>query len=141
MMDFETELFSFRNSIQDCIDNADLVIGHAGRLLCLFVFDSLKQTIVIVILGAGTSLEVLRKGKPFLIVANENLMDNHQEELAAELADNNYAHLASVATLPAKLREFQETKFAQLQPFPEQNEGLFVNFIQNIYKTKIMKEN
>lgn len=68
-------------------------------------------------------------------------MDNHQEELAVELADNNYAHLSSVNTLPSKLIEFQETKFSQLQPFPGKNDNLFVNFIQNVYKTKIMKEN
>ncbi|EDQ93015.1 uncharacterized protein MONBRDRAFT_13897 [Monosiga brevicollis MX1] len=64
------ETFDFKPSLQQEILNADLVIGHAG---------------------AGTILETLEAGKPMIIVVNEELMHNHQIELAQAMADSGHA--------------------------------------------------
>ncbi|KAI0979648.1 hypothetical protein GJ496_001293 [Pomphorhynchus laevis] len=57
----------FKSSIGDILEDADLVISHAG---------------------SGTLLETLRSRKPTKLVAvcNNDLMDNHQIELANKLA-------------------------------------------------------
>ncbi|CCU78297.1 UDP-GlcNAc transferase/Catalytic component/ALG13 [Blumeria hordei DH14] len=53
--------------------------------------------------GAGTILETLRLGLPLVVVPNTSLLDNHQEELAAELEMQGYATKASVANLPTAI--------------------------------------
>lgn len=59
------ELWRSRESLDAEYRRADLVIGHAG---------------------AGTILEVLRLGKPLIVVPNPTLLHNHQTELAGALA-------------------------------------------------------
>jgi beta-1,4-N-acetylglucosaminyltransferase len=44
-----------------------------------------------VTLGAGSCLEVLAANKPLIIVVNEDLMDNHQMELASQLYSDGHA--------------------------------------------------
>uniref|UniRef100_A0A0R3RWA5 UDP-N-acetylglucosamine transferase subunit ALG13 n=1 Tax=Elaeophora elaphi TaxID=1147741 RepID=A0A0R3RWA5_9BILA len=58
------DYYRYKNDILQDIAEADLIVGHAG---------------------AGTCLEVLRYKKPFVVVVNEELMDNHQWELAERL--------------------------------------------------------
>lgn len=40
--------------------------------------------------GTGTILDVMRLDCPLVVVANPDLMDNHQEELAETMADFEY---------------------------------------------------
>ena len=63
------ESYDFKPTLDDDLDAADLIISHAG---------------------AGSILETLRRKKQLIVVVNDQLMDNHQLELAEELADRKY---------------------------------------------------
>ncbi|OLL24845.1 UDP-N-acetylglucosamine transferase subunit alg13 [Neolecta irregularis DAH-3] len=67
--DIQISGFSYSSSLDEEMKNADLVISHAG---------------------SGSILEALRLGKKLIVVANQNLMDNHQMELADRLSENHY---------------------------------------------------
>jgi beta-1,4-N-acetylglucosaminyltransferase len=86
--------FDLKPSITDDIQNADLVISHAG---------------------AGSCIEVLRAHKPLLVVINESLMDNHQLELAEKLQEENYLLYTTVDQLPERLKEISTHKFKKYE--------------------------
>ena len=50
--------------------------------------------------GSGSIFETLRLAKPLIVVVNEDLMDNHQSELAEELAERKHLYCARPHTLP-----------------------------------------
>ncbi|KAL5716643.1 N-acetylglucosaminyldiphosphodolichol N-acetylglucosaminyltransferase [Ranunculus cassubicifolius] len=72
------DYFTFSSSIADYLKSASLVISHAG---------------------SGSIFESLRLGKPLIVVVNEDLMDNHQSELAEELAERKHLFCGSPQTL------------------------------------------
>ncbi|XP_020102702.1 UDP-N-acetylglucosamine transferase subunit ALG13 homolog [Ananas comosus] len=73
------DYFTFSPSIADFLRSASLIINHAG---------------------SGSIFETLRFGKPLIVVVNEDLMDNHQSELAEELAaDRKHLFCARPQTL------------------------------------------
>ncbi|KAJ0965552.1 hypothetical protein J5N97_026690 [Dioscorea zingiberensis] len=72
------DYFTFSPSIADHLKSASLIISHAG---------------------SGSIFETLRLGKPLIVVVNEDLMDNHQSELAEELADRKHLFCANPQTL------------------------------------------
>ncbi|KAF8136631.1 glycosyltransferase family 1 protein [Boletus edulis] len=90
----DIEAWKFKPSIQDEIERADLVISHAG---------------------SGTILDVLRSGKPLIVVPNPTLMDNHQEELALQLDRLGHLRATSVDDLPKTIGSFDANA---LVPFP-----------------------
>ncbi|XP_076417764.1 UDP-N-acetylglucosamine transferase subunit ALG13 isoform X7 [Peromyscus maniculatus bairdii] len=61
---FTLDVYRYKDSLKEDLQQADLVISHAG---------------------AGSCLESLEKGKPLVVVVNEKLMNNHQLELAKQL--------------------------------------------------------
>ncbi|KAJ3691240.1 hypothetical protein LUZ61_020404 [Rhynchospora tenuis] len=65
----EVDYFTFSPTIADHLKSASLVISHAG---------------------SESIFETLRLGKPLVVVLNEDLMDNHQAELAEELASRKH---------------------------------------------------
>ncbi|KAF9595651.1 hypothetical protein IFM89_001552 [Coptis chinensis] len=67
------DYFTFSSSIADNLKSASLVISHAG---------------------SGSIFETLRLRKPLIVVVNEDLMDNHQSELAEELAARKHLFCA-----------------------------------------------
>ncbi|KAK9163937.1 hypothetical protein Syun_004839 [Stephania yunnanensis] len=58
-----------------------------------------KVTFLSCISGSGSIFETLRLGKPLIVVVNEGLMDNHQSELAEELAERKHLLCARPQTL------------------------------------------
>jgi beta-1,4-N-acetylglucosaminyltransferase len=67
--------FRYAPTLEERIDEASLVISHAG---------------------AGSIFESLRAGKRLIAVPNSALMDNHQEELCVHLQGKGYLDVAAV---------------------------------------------
>lgn len=64
-----------------------VVISHAGmqcRGICVATAQLMRE------LGSGSILDALRIGVPLIVVPNPDLLDNHQVELAEELASQGY---------------------------------------------------
>uniref|UniRef100_A0A0E0JZN4 Glycosyl transferase family 28 C-terminal domain-containing protein n=1 Tax=Oryza punctata TaxID=4537 RepID=A0A0E0JZN4_ORYPU len=80
----QVDYFTFSPSIADYIWHASLVISHAG---------------------SGSIFETLRHSKPLIVVVNEDLMDNHQSELAEELATRRHLFCARPQTLGETIQE------------------------------------
>lgn len=103
----QTEYFHKRKSIHSLLKKASLVICHAG---------------------VGTVMETLRLKTPVIVVANNSLMDNHQTELAEELARRNYIHYCPTEkTLLTTLL----TELRQLEPYTETEKTLFSGLLSN----------
>uniref|UniRef100_A0A914HCG8 UDP-N-acetylglucosamine transferase subunit ALG13 n=1 Tax=Globodera rostochiensis TaxID=31243 RepID=A0A914HCG8_GLORO len=101
-------LFDYLPSIKEHFQNADLIIGHAG---------------------AGTCLEALECGKPFIAVINNSLMDNHQAELAEKLAEDG--HL--LFTTPNELAQsLAKPTLFKLKPFEKADPLIFRQFVENL---------
>lgn len=64
------DFFSFSNSFSQYIDNADIIITHAG---------------------AGTVFELLEKHKKCIVIPNYERIDQHQSDLASFIEKNNLA--------------------------------------------------
>lgn len=105
----DIEIFKIKESIEHEICNADLVIGHAG---------------------AGTCLQTLKAGKKLVVVVNDELMDNHQMELADKLSEEGYIHV----TFCSSITEFLDSDFnlKNLKPFPEGQGHDYVKYIDKI---------
>ncbi|XP_033167387.1 UDP-N-acetylglucosamine transferase subunit ALG13 homolog [Drosophila mauritiana] len=105
----QIEQYKFRPNIED-VKSADLIIGHAG---------------------AGTCMDILNNHKPGLIVINDTLMDNHQLELAKQLAAENYLYYCKVTDLDAQLATLD---FTALKPYETNPENLskFVSAINQL---------
>lgn len=77
---FQLIAFPFSNAISEVISNCDLVISHAGT---------------------GSIIDSLRLERSLIVVTNDNLMDNHQEEVASELAKLGCCCKISIADIYA----------------------------------------
>jgi len=64
-----------------------VVISHAGMRLLEGIYPSYKLTKGT---GSGSILDALRIAVPLVVVPNPSLLDNHQVELAEELAAQGY---------------------------------------------------
>ena len=103
----KVEWYRFKESLSPDMTESALLISHAG---------------------AGSILEGLRLRKLLLVVVNDQLMHNHQQELAHALAEQK--HL--VATTPSRLRdELQQMleKPPALLPYPDADPTLFPRFL------------
>ncbi|KAI5966657.1 ALG13 [Candida theae] len=99
----EVTAFPFSPQIQDYIQQADIVISHAGT---------------------GSIIDTLRSQKKLIVVVNDQLMDNHQEEIADEFVKLKYCvkynfnddfARALTAVLKQEFEKFQENDGSILQ--------------------------
>ncbi|KAG2239046.1 hypothetical protein Bca4012_023817 [Brassica carinata] len=89
------DYFTFSSSIADYIRSASLVISHAG---------------------SGSIFETLKLGKPLIVVVNEDLMDNHQCELAEELEERKHLYCARPHTLHQTLTKMELESLLRYTP-------------------------
>ncbi|KAK3915570.1 UDP-N-acetylglucosamine transferase subunit ALG13-like protein [Frankliniella fusca] len=104
----KVECYRFKDSIVKDIKDADLVISHAG---------------------AGTCLEVLERNKKLIVVINEELMDNHQTELADKLFKENHVFCCTPASL---CRLIQSMDFTHIRPFPPGETLTIAKFLDEV---------
>eukprot|EP00964_Phaeocystis_antarctica_P105106 scaffold70187_cov60-Phaeocystis_antarctica.AAC.4 len=93
--------------------------------------DMAESALLISHAGAGSILEGLRLGKLLLVVVNDQLMHNHQQELAHALAEQR--HL--VATTPGQLRDELQRLLERppaLLPYPEVDPTIFPRFLTGV---------
>lgn len=78
--------FAFSPDIASYIADADIVVSHAGT---------------------GSILDTLRLHKPLLVVTNQQLMNDHQEEVASQFEKEGYLYKLSTDDLAGgKLEEY-----------------------------------
>ncbi|CAF0908360.1 unnamed protein product [Brachionus calyciflorus] len=104
----EIEAYRYKSSLKDDLLKADLVISHAG---------------------SGSIIESLENDKKLLVVCNEDLMDNHQFELAEKMAEMNYLVYSTCSNLHEKLKDLPNQNFAKYLPG---NPYLFGNYLKKL---------
>ncbi|KAF2151476.1 glycosyltransferase family 1 protein [Myriangium duriaei CBS 260.36] len=81
-----------------------------------------EEGLVISHAGSGTILAAMRMAMPLVVVPNELLLDNHQVELAEELASQGYVVHGRVNELPAAIDKTEKLR-KQLHGWPPVNSG------------------
>lgn len=102
------EWYRLKPSLQQDMKNATLIISHGG---------------------AGCILESLSLKKPLIVAVNENLMNNHQMELARQLANDGYLVYSKCNSLYETLQELNP---ANLKHYTEGNPELFGSFLDSV---------
>ncbi|XP_013193604.1 UDP-N-acetylglucosamine transferase subunit ALG13 homolog [Amyelois transitella] len=105
-------VYRFKDSLEEDIRSCDLIISHAG---------------------AGSCLEALEARKPLLVVINEDLMDNHQLELAEQLQVDGHLYYCTCDTFENTL---DMVDFSLLIPLPKPDPSLFVKYLDDVLKVK-----
>ena len=102
------EFYRYKDSIIEDMKNADFVISHAG---------------------AGSVLEALEQGRPLLVVVNEDLMGNHQTELATQLQKDGHVYKCTCTTLKSVL---ETSDLKALKPMPPRQPEKFALFLDRV---------
>ncbi|EJD05857.1 glycosyl transferase, partial [Fomitiporia mediterranea MF3/22] len=97
----EIEAWRYKPTLKEEYEVANLVISHAG---------------------SGTILDVLRLGKPMIVVPNPSLLDNHQSDLASELDKLGHLKASTTQTLAQDIETFAMNS---LVPFPPMDQSKF----------------
>ena len=106
--DMKIEFYTFKDSIKEDIEKADLVISHAG---------------------AGCCIETLEAGKPLVAVINDELMNNHQIEVASKLCEGGYLYSTNCDNLSNII---ENADFSKLKMFPKRDPNLFAKSLDII---------
>lgn len=89
------EWLEYAPSLVSYLDNASLVISHAG---------------------AGSIFETLGRGIPLIAVPNASLMDDHQRELADKLGKEGHLFVATPDTLVDVVMEIKVDGLVRYEP-------------------------
>ena len=106
------EYYTLKDSIASDIQQANLVISHAG---------------------AGSIFETLTAKRPLLVVVNELLMDNHQLELAQQLAKEGYLFYTTCSRLKDTLVDID---FSNLKPYVKGNPKVIGDYLDKQFGFK-----
>lgn len=102
------EVYEYLDGFEKIIQQSDVVVSHCG---------------------AGTALETLKHKKVFIATVNTKLMDNHQTELAEQLANEGYIYYADTPYIKDLILKFVNGKCDKLNPYPEFNYDTIPNII------------
>ena len=108
------ESYRYKDSILDDIRQADLIISHAG---------------------AGSCMDVLERKKPLITVVNDELMHNHQLELAEKLNEEGYSLCCTPSTLVTTLNNANNFQFKIFTYNYDYKCALFIEKL--LYPTKV----
>ncbi|KAH9301414.1 hypothetical protein KI387_012997, partial [Taxus chinensis] len=103
------DYFTFSPNIEGFLASAALVISHAG---------------------SGSIFETLRLRRPLIVVVNDALMDNHQSELAEELAERKFLYCARPEIL-VEIIECMDPEM--LLPYPPSSPMAVVKSLNNFF--------
>lgn len=106
----EVIAYRYKSSIKEDMQNADLVISHAG---------------------SGSVLESLEANKKLIVVVNDALMDNHQLELAEKMFDEGYLLYTNCDGLADKIELINNQEF-KLKKYVPGNPRNFGTFLKNL---------
>ncbi|KAI7892947.1 glycosyltransferase family 1 protein [Mucor mucedo] len=82
--------YKYKASVTEDMEEADIIISHAG---------------------SGTILQALRLNKKLIVVVNKALMDNHQNQIAQAMESRNYAVCSDIDDLLSTIQRVQKTSF------------------------------
>lgn len=100
--------FRHKPSISLDLEQADIIIGHAG---------------------VGTIIEAVRANKPVLVVVNADLMDNHQLEVAEAMSNNGFVNMCYPKTL---IETLCSKDVFHLLTYPPRNPRGFADMLQEL---------
>jgi beta-1,4-N-acetylglucosaminyltransferase len=106
-LDIAFDSFDYSHQFSASLDKATLVISHAG---------------------AGSILETLALAKPMVVVVNDELMDNHQSELAQQMDTDGHCIAATVSRF---YDDFDVERLFTLKPMPSVDCGDFGRLIDD----------
>jgi beta-1,4-N-acetylglucosaminyltransferase len=106
----DVSFYDYKPSLAEDILSASLVISHAG---------------------AGTCLEVLGAGTSLIVIVNDQLMDNHQLELADRLASDCVLVCGDVTSLGETLHHWDRERH-NLAPYTPGDGAIFSKFIDQL---------
>ncbi|XP_075150027.1 alg13 UDP-N-acetylglucosaminyltransferase subunit [Haematobia irritans] len=108
--DIQVEQYDFKIEPKRMdIINSDLIVGHAG---------------------AGTCLDILTARKLGILVINNQLMNNHQQELALHMKKEGYLQCCTVEELKTALENTNTEKRNMYEPGKNMNK--FVEFMDDL---------
>lgn len=107
----EIEAYRFKKTINDDLKIADLVISHAG---------------------SGSIIESLEAQKKLIVVCNEDLMDNHQFELAEKMSQMGYLIYTTCSNLHSTLNLFQNAS-AKYKKYEPGKPSLFGSYLNKLF--------
>lgn len=101
--------YDYKSSIREDMDSADLIISHAG---------------------AGSVMESLSLDKRLVVVVNEQLMDNHQLELAEKMFSEGFLLYTDCEGL---LETIEEMDVTELKKYVPGKPELFGDYISKMF--------